>query len=114
MSRTDTTRVRFEAQVLPHLDAAYRFARWLGHSASDAQDIVQEAMLRAYRGFERLRGADAKAWLFTIVRNCHATAYQQEQRRGLVPMPGQEEVADLQAMVAEPSDPERLSMQRDD
>src|SRR5215469_5508510 len=106
MSRTDTPRVRFEAQVLPHLDAAYRFARWLGNSPNDAQDIVQDAMLRAYRGFEGLRGTDSKAWLLTIVRNCHATAYQQEQRRGFVPMPERGEVADLHAMVTESADPE--------
>jgi RNA polymerase sigma factor (sigma-70 family) len=114
MSRTDATRVRFEAQVLPHLDAAYRFARWLGHSSSDAQDIVQEAMLRAYRGFEGLRGTDAKAWLLTIVRNCHATAYQQEQRRGLVALPERGDVADVHAMVTAPADPEQLTMERDD
>jgi RNA polymerase sigma-70 factor (ECF subfamily) len=114
MSRTDTTRVRFEAQVLPHLDAAFRFARWLGHSPNDAQDIVQDAVLRAYRGFEGLRGTDSKAWLLAIVRNCHATAYQQERRQGLVSMPDREEVADLHAMVEPSPDPERLTMQRDD
>ena len=114
MLGTDATRVRFEAQVLPHLDAAYRFARWLGHSSSDAQDIVQEAMLRAYRAFDGLRGTDAKAWLLTIVRNCHATAYQQEQRRGFVALPEHGDAADLHAMVAAPSDPERQTMERDD
>jgi RNA polymerase sigma-70 factor, ECF subfamily len=114
MSRTDVTRVQFEAQVLPHLDAAYRFARWLGHSSSDAQDIVQEAMLRAYRSFDGLRGADAKPWLLAIVRNCHATAYEQKQRRGLEPLPERGDVADLQAMVAAPTDPEHLTMERDD
>ena len=72
---------------MPHLDAAYRFARWLSHSSDEAQDIVQEAFLRAFRSFDALRSADAKAWLLTIVRNCHATARQQEQRRGFVPLP---------------------------
>jgi RNA polymerase sigma-70 factor (ECF subfamily) len=114
MARTDATRVRFESQVLPHLDAAYRFARWLGNSASDAQDIVQEAMLRAYRGFEGLRGNDVKAWLLTIVRNCHATAYQQQQRRGLVALPERDDAVDLNAMVAAPPDPERLAMAQDE
>ncbi len=114
MSRTDATRVRFEAQVLPHLDAAYRFARWLGHSSSDAQDVVQEAILRAYRGFDGLRGTDVKAWLLTIVRNCHATAYQQEQRRRVVSLPDHGDAADLHAMVESPPDPERLTMERDD
>jgi DNA-directed RNA polymerase specialized sigma24 family protein len=53
-------RARFDAQVLPHLDAAYRFARWLTRSPADADDVVQEAMLRAFRGFDGLRGGDVK------------------------------------------------------
>lgn len=110
----NATRVRFEAQVLPHLDAAYRFARWLGNSRSDAQDIVQEAMLRAYRGFEGLRGSDVKGWLLTIVRNCHATAYQQRQRRGWVEQPERGDAAELKPMVISPADPERLAMERDE
>ena len=73
--------------MLPHLDAAYRFARWLCRSPSDADDVVQEAFLRAFRAFDSLRGGDVKAWLFTIVRNCHATARQQEQRRATLPLP---------------------------
>ena len=73
--------------MLPHLDAAYRFARWLCRSPSDADDIVQEAFLRAFRAFDGLRGGDVKAWLFTIVRNCHATSRQQEQRRATLPLP---------------------------
>ncbi len=108
------THERFEAQVLPHLDAAYRFARWLGNSRSDAQDIVQEAMLRAYRGFEGLRGTDVKAWLLTIVRNCHATAYQQEQRRGFIELSERDHAPELNAEMAAPADPERLTMQRDE
>jgi RNA polymerase sigma-70 factor, ECF subfamily len=84
-SSGDEERARFEAQVLPHLDAAYRFARWLTRSPGDADDLVQEAFLRAFRGFGRLRGGDVKAWLLTIVRNCHATALR--QRRATVPLP---------------------------
>ena len=67
--------------MLPHLDAAYRFARWLCRSPADADDIVQEAFLRAFRAFDSLRGEDVKAWLLAIVRNCNATALQQQQRR---------------------------------
>jgi RNA polymerase sigma-70 factor, ECF subfamily len=81
----DDRRARFEALVLPHLDAAYRFARWL--SPAEADDVVQEAFLRAFRAFDNLRGGDVKAWLFTIVRNCHADALRQQQRRGGVPLP---------------------------
>ena len=80
-------RERFEAIVLPHLDAAYRFARWLSRSPGDADDVVQEAILRAFRGFDTLRGSDVKAWLLTIVKNCHLTAVTQQQRRAFVPLP---------------------------
>jgi len=51
----DDRRRRFERLVLPHLDAAYRFARWLCRSPSDADDIVQDAIFRAFRGFDSLR-----------------------------------------------------------
>lgn len=110
----DDTRGRFEAQVLPHLDAAYRFARWLSRSASDAEDIVQDAVLRAFRGFETLRGSDAKAWLLTIVRNCHATANRQSARRALVPLPEEHDPHDGHAMIATTPDPEHDSISRDD
>lgn len=66
--------------MLPHLDAAYRFARWLGNTRADAEDIVQEAMLRAYRAHGTLRGSAAKPWLLSIVRNCHRDAYREAQR----------------------------------
>lgn len=59
---------RFERSVLIHLDAAYNLARWITRNDHDAQDVVQEAMLRAYRFFDGLRGG-AKPWLLAIVRN---------------------------------------------
>jgi RNA polymerase sigma-70 factor (ECF subfamily) len=61
-------RQRFERAVLPHLDAAYNLARWITRNDHDAQDVVQEAVLRAYRFFGGLRG-EAKPWLLAIVRN---------------------------------------------
>jgi RNA polymerase sigma-70 factor, ECF subfamily len=60
---------RFEQLVLPHLDAAYNLARWLVGNPADAQDIVQEAFLRALRFFDGFRGGDSRAWLLKIVRN---------------------------------------------
>lgn len=60
---------RFERLVLPHLDAALNLARWLLRNRADAEDVAQEAMLRAYRFFEQFRGSDARAWLLQIVRN---------------------------------------------
>ena len=62
-------RTRFEQLVVPHLDAAVNLARWLLRNRTDAEDVAQEAMLRAYRFFEQFRGGDARAWLLQIVRN---------------------------------------------
>ena len=59
----------FEQAVLPHLDAAYNLARWLTRHDQDAQDVVQEACLRAFRFFPDFRGGNARAWLMKIVRN---------------------------------------------
>jgi RNA polymerase sigma factor (sigma-70 family) len=111
----DDRRRRFEAQVLPYLDAAYRFARWLARSPADAEDVVQEAMLRAYRGFDALRGSDVKAWLLTIVRNCHSTALRQQHQRGvLVPLPEEHETDAVPALVASGLEPESESIRRDE
>ena len=59
----------FELAVLPHLDNAYNLARWLMRNEQDAQDVAQEAYLRAFRFFPGFRGGDARAWLLKIVRN---------------------------------------------
>jgi RNA polymerase sigma factor (sigma-70 family) len=59
----------FEQAVLPHLDAAYNLARWLTRNKQDAEDVVQEAYLRAFRFFTGFRGGDERAWLMKIVRN---------------------------------------------
>src|SRR5437763_1311794 len=61
----------FESSVLPHLDAAYNLARWLTRREHDAQDIVQEAYLRAFKAFDQFHGTsgDARCWILTIVRN---------------------------------------------
>jgi RNA polymerase sigma factor (sigma-70 family) len=59
----------FQQAVLPHLDAAYNLARWLTRNQQDAEDVVQEAYLRAFRFFPGFRGGDARPWLMTIVRN---------------------------------------------
>ena len=62
-------RVRFEQLVLPHVDAAFNLARWLLRGRADAEDVAQEALLRAYRFFRGFQGGDARAWLLQIVRN---------------------------------------------
>ena len=63
----------FEQTVLPHLDAAYNLARWLAGNDHDAQDVAQEASLRAFRFFGSFRGENARAWFLTIVRNTFYT-----------------------------------------
>jgi RNA polymerase sigma-70 factor (ECF subfamily) len=98
---------------MPHLDAAYRFARWLCYAPGDADDVVQEAILRAFRGFDALRGSDARAWLLAIVRNCHLTAAKQQQRRAFVPLPEENDENDGHAMIANTPDPERDSILSD-
>jgi RNA polymerase sigma factor (sigma-70 family) len=62
-------RQTFEEAVLPHLDAAFNYARWLTRSGADAEDVVQDAYVRALRFFPSLRNDDARSWLLTIVRN---------------------------------------------
>ncbi len=63
-------RIRFEQLVLLHVDSAVNLARWILRNSADAEDVAQEALLRAYRFFDRFRGGDARAWLLQIVRNC--------------------------------------------
>jgi RNA polymerase sigma-70 factor (ECF subfamily) len=60
---------KFTEEILPHLDSAYNLARWLTRNAADADDIVQEAYLRAFRSFDGFQSGNARAWLLTIVRN---------------------------------------------
>jgi RNA polymerase sigma-70 factor (ECF subfamily) len=67
--RNDEQLVRFEQTVLPHLGAAHNLARWLTRDDHDAEDVVQEAYLRAYRFFSGFHGGDGRAWLLRIVRN---------------------------------------------
>ena len=62
-------RARFEQVVLPHLDTAFNLAVWILSSRTDAEDVTQDAMLRAFRFFEGFHGGDVRAWLLQIVRN---------------------------------------------
>src|SRR6201989_3395391 len=111
----DERRQQFEAQALPHLDAAYNLARWLSRSPVDAEDIVQDAMLRAYRAFDGFRGGDIKPWLLAIVRNCWRNAGADTRRRGHTPLPDESAALpsgepDPEAHAAEASDGRRLDM----
>ena len=78
-SEADAARSRrFQQLALPHLDAAYNLARWLSGNASDADDVVQEAFMRAFRFFDTFRGDSARPWLLAIVRR---TWYTEWRRR---------------------------------
>ena len=68
----------FEETVLPHLDAAFNYARWLARNEAEAEDVVQDACVRAMRFLSSLRDDDARAWLLAIVRN---TWYSRVARR---------------------------------
>ncbi len=74
-----TRQRRFEQTVMAHLDAAYDFARWLTRDERNAEDIVQEACLRAFRFLDGLRGDNARAWLLAIVRNTYYTSLKRNQ-----------------------------------
>ncbi|HLY16788.1 MAG TPA: sigma-70 family RNA polymerase sigma factor [Bryobacteraceae bacterium] len=80
----------FEQIFLPHLDAAYNLAHWLTRNEHDAEDIVQEAYLRAFRYFDSFRGTDGKAWLLAVVRNTCLTWRSREY--GMAKIPFDEEV----------------------
>ncbi len=82
---------RFEQSIMPYMDAAYNLARWLVGNDPDAQDVVQEAFLRAFKFFEGFRGGDGRSWLLRIVRNCFYD-WLRQQRRAELETPFDEQV----------------------
>jgi RNA polymerase sigma-70 factor (ECF subfamily) len=74
---------RFEETIMPHLDAAYNLARWLTHSEHDAQDVVQDAFLRAFKFFGGFHGGNSRSWLLSIVRNTTYTWLQKNRKQEL-------------------------------
>jgi RNA polymerase sigma-70 factor, ECF subfamily len=79
-----TTRTRFEDTVVPHLSAAYNLARWLTRNDQDAEDVVQEAYLRAWKFFGSFRGGESRPWLLTIVRRtCYTWLQHNRAQEGV-------------------------------
>ena len=79
-SFTESSRLtEFERQVLPHLNAAYNLARFLMRNDQNAEDVVQEASVRAFRFFESFRGENSRAWFLSIVRNAAFTALKRNR-----------------------------------
>src|SRR5579872_1471688 len=74
---------RFEHIILPYLGDAYNLARWMVRNSEDAKDIVQEAMIRAFRYFDGFHDGSAKAWLLTIVRNTGYTWLRQHRSQDM-------------------------------
>jgi RNA polymerase sigma factor (sigma-70 family) len=101
-------RVRFEESVLPHLDAAYNLARWLAQNDGDAEDLVQEAFLRAFRYFDGFRGesgGSSRAWLLKIVRN---TFYTWREKQAHQPLAGLDD--SIEDLECESCDPEIIAL----
>ncbi len=98
---------RFEQVVLPHLDDAYTLARYVLRDEHDAQDTVQESVLRALRYFESFRGGDARAWLLAIVRN-YCYTWQKGHRTDRFTVPLSE---DATVGIADPRETDDLAIQ---
>jgi RNA polymerase sigma factor (sigma-70 family) len=101
----------FEAAVLPHLDAAYNLARWLMRNAQDAEDVVQEAMLRALTYFPGFRGENPRGWLLQIVRNAAYGSMKLNRGARLVSV---EDEAALPELADPGDDPEAALMKEQD
>ena len=102
-------RESFETAIVPHLDAGHRLARWLMQDEHDAEDVVQEASLRAFRYFRTFVGGDGRAWFLRIVRN---TCYSWADRGHEAQSDSFDE--DQHSSARQQSDPETLLLQSDD
>ena len=99
----------FEDAILPHLDAAHRLARWLMRNEHDADDVVQEASLRAFRYFRTFVGGDSRAWFLTIVRNTCSSWQRRQLKAPTDPFDEEDHLS-----VRSDFDPEALLLQADD
>jgi RNA polymerase sigma factor (sigma-70 family) len=93
----DEDRARFASVVMPHLADAYALARWLTGDRADAEDVVQEACLRAFRGIGGFAGVNARAWLLTITRHAAYTWMSKNRSAALVVVDDLEAVEQRQA-----------------
>lgn len=102
----------FEQKVLPHLDAGYNLARWLLRNGQNADDALQESVLRALRYFDTLREADARPWFLSIVRNTCFTLMQRVRRApDTLEFDDEAYAAELAALPSDDDGPE-LALQR--
>ena len=104
----DDRKRQFELLALPHLDAAFNLARWLAGNPADAEDVVQEAYLRAYRYFDSFQGGNFRVWLLSIVRNSFIN-WVKENRSGRLLFQAEPAASETETMWAQrPRDPEAL------
>src|SRR6185437_5400133 len=103
----------FAAVALPHLDAAFNLARWLTGSRADAEDVVQEAMVRALTYFPSYRGGSGRAWILQIVRNTAYGVLESRGERG-VGHTGHDESAAVASLPDPADDPEKALILADD
>jgi RNA polymerase sigma factor (sigma-70 family) len=102
---------RFELLIVPHLDAAYNLARWLTRANHDAEDVVQEAAIKAFRFFDQCRADDPRAWFLTIVRNAAYSWLRNRRPQELLESVGAEDgYADL---AADPATPESVALDQE-
>jgi RNA polymerase sigma-70 factor (ECF subfamily) len=101
----------FERLMLPHLDAAHNLARWLTRNETDAEDVVQEAFLRAFKFFATFRGNDSRRWLLAVVRNTCFT-WLRQNRAGELLQTGDGE--DVELIEGYEDDPEETLAQSDE
>jgi RNA polymerase sigma factor (sigma-70 family) len=94
---------RFKGVVLPHLDAAYNLAHWLTGNRTDAEDVAQEALLRAFRAINTFAGGSARAWVLSIVRN---TAYSWLRKNRPTAIITVEDLEAVEIALAKPGDPD--------
>jgi len=100
---------RFDDVVLPHLEAAHRLARWLTGNDNDAEDVVQEASLRAFRYFRTFTGGNGRAWFLSIVRNASSSWHSHSRHSSTDPFDEEQHGIDRPA-----ADPETLLLRVDD
>ena len=100
----------FDETILPHLGAAHNLARWLVHGSDDAEDVVQEAYLRAFRYFGTFRGGSPRAWLLKVVRTTAITSFQKNRAQQLATEFNEE----IHSAGCEAVNPETLLLQRAD
>jgi RNA polymerase sigma-70 factor (ECF subfamily) len=103
---------RFEVLVMPHLDAAYNLVRWLTRADPDAEDVVQDAAIRAFRFLDQCRSDDdARPWFLTIVRNTAYSWLQKKRPHELVT--SVEDERELTDITVDPATPESLTLDRE-